>query len=92
MDLTMIEWLSTIFFLTGAFIYTGKRQNQPKIRIYGFSFYIVGGLIFIALNLYYGSYAFSTTQIIFTVFDVRGIINCRREIKDGIRRSKESNT
>lgn len=81
MDLIMFEWLSTFFFLTGAFIYTGKRQNKPKVRLTGFSLYIVGGIIFIIINFIIGSYPFAITQIIFEIFDVRGVINCIKEIR-----------
>lgn len=82
MSLILFEWLSTIFFLSGAFFYTGKKASNPKIRIYSFMFYMVGGVIFITLNLIYKSYPFAITQIVFTIMDVRGIINCKREIKN----------
>lgn len=82
MDLTLIEWLSTFFFLIGAYYYSGNKASDPKTRIRAFVFYNIGGIIFITLNLYYQSYPFATTQIIFTILDVRGIINCKKEIKN----------
>lgn len=82
----MIEiftWLSTFWFLFGAYLYSSRKASNPKRRMYGFICYTIGGLVYIATCLILGLYPYALTQIVFCGFDLRGIINCIREIKRG---------
>lgn len=81
----MIEiftWLSTFFFLFGAFLYSSKKASSPRHRIKGFICYEIAGIIYIITCLVLGLYPYALTQLIFCIFDIRGIINCRKEIKN----------
>ena len=81
MNLIIFEWLSTFFFLLGAILYSGKRASNPKIRMYGFILYLLGGIIFIFVNFIYELYPFLITQILFTILNIRGVYNCLKELK-----------
>ncbi len=79
MILLILEISSTVFFLLGAFLYTGKRAKNPIRRAKGLSIYLVGGLLYIIWSFIMGTWFYLTLQAIFVVLDIRGIINCMRE-------------
>ena len=78
----LFQWLSTFWFLFGAVLYSSKKAKNPRRRMNGFICYTIGGWIYVATCLYLGLYPFVLTQLVFCFFDIRGIINCRKEIKN----------
>lgn len=79
----IFTWLSTIFFLYGAYLYSSVKAKSPRRRMKGFVCYMIGGVIYIITCFKLGLYPYALTQIVFCVFDIRGIRNCRKEIKKG---------
>ena len=84
MFLKIIEFSSTVFFLLGAVLYTGKKAKNPTRRAVGLFIYLIGGIIYIFWCINVGAWFYFTLQLIFGALDIRGIINCMKERKCSI--------
>jgi len=78
----ILQWTSTFFFIFGAIFYSSTKASNPKTRIRGFTLFEVGSAAYIVCNIYLALWGFVLTQIVFAFIDLRGIINCYKEIKN----------
>jgi len=77
----IFEWIGTIFVLIGGLLITSKRASNPKIREVALFAYIVGTIAFGIFAYFIGAYGLLLTQTVFFFINVRGVINCIKEMR-----------
>ena len=92
----VVEWLSTILFIVATKKMSGKNASNPKVRLIALWMYLIGSCCLITFALFLGAWRFIfyldfnsisglgliTGQAFIIVYDTRGIIYCRREIRE----------
>lgn len=83
MALTQIlDWVGTVMVLIAAFLFTMKSSANPKVRIKALLFYLGSNAVWIPFAIILSTWGFLLTQIILLGMNIRGIIHCKREIKN----------
>jgi len=92
----IVEWLFSILFIMGTRIMAGKKASDPIARLRALWMFVIGGFFLIIFALFLGAWRFIiyfdlnnirgmgllVSQSVLTIYDIRGIIYCRREIHE----------
>jgi hypothetical protein len=93
---SIISWTSAILFIIATRKISGKNASNPKVRLKALWLYLIGSFFLISFALSLGAWKFIfflniegldssalvVSQSFIAVYNIRGIINCKREIND----------
>ena len=91
-----VEWLSTMLFIVATRKMSGELASDPRVRLRALILYTIGSCCLIAFALFLGAWKFIlyldvdsisglgllTGQSFIVYYDIKGILNCRREINE----------
>ena len=84
MIVEILDWSGTILIIIAAFIIAHRKASNPNIRIKGLWLFFISNIVWIPLGFILNTPGFLLTQCILLAIDVKGIINCNKELrKDG---------
>jgi hypothetical protein len=78
----IIDWTGTVMVLIAAFVFAMKKAYKPKLRLIGFSFFLLSNCVWIPLGIILQTWGFLLTQIVLVVINIKGVVNCWKEIKE----------
>lgn len=81
MIILLLDWIGTIFIIFGSFIITLKKAFKPKVRLIALSSYLASNIFWMPFAIMLGTYGLLVTQVVLFLINLRGIINCKSEIK-----------
>jgi hypothetical protein len=81
MIVDFFDWSGTITVLIAAFVFAMKRAYKPKLRLIGFTFFLISNCFVIPLAIMKSAEGLLFTQIVLLVINIRGIINCYKEYR-----------
>lgn len=88
MKILISQIIYTALCIIGVHMLSCKKASNPKVRLISFVFFMVAGLIFIYLNFILLCFNdliwFVVVQVVFEIYDFRGVINCYKEINKKI--------
>jgi len=77
----ILDWSGTIFVLIAAFIIGGKKASIPKVRLIGLVFFLTANALWVPMAIILQTWGLLMSQVILVLINLRGIINCIKEMK-----------
>ena len=78
----ILDFCGTVMVLIAAFTFATKKASNPKIRIKAFLFFLGSNFVWIPMGIMLEIYWFLLTQIILLGINIKGIIVCKKEMKE----------